>query len=65
MSKLALIASVALHFAGRGAAADRAVAQVIKSTAVEAIARARTGGPLQKRHYRITLTPPRPALSEG
>ena len=44
MSKLALIASVALHFAGRGAAADRAVAQVIKSTAVEAIARARTGG---------------------
>jgi len=44
MSKLVLIASLALHFAGRGAAADRAVAQVIKSKAAEAFARARAGG---------------------
>ena len=43
MSNLALIAAIALHFAGRGAAADRAVDQVtaIKSKALEAIARAR------------------------
>ena len=44
MSKLVLIAAVALDFAGRGAAADRAVAQVIKSKAAEAFARARAGG---------------------
>ena len=46
MSKLALIAAVALHSAGRGAAADRAVDQVtaIKSKAIQAIARARAAG---------------------
>ena len=46
MSKSALIASVALYFAGRGAAADRAVDQVtaIKSKAIQAIARARAAG---------------------
>ena len=45
MSKLVLIAAVALDFAGRGAAADRAVAQVIKSKAAEAFARARAARP--------------------
>ena len=46
MSKSALIASVALYFAGRGATADRAVDQVtaIKSKAIQAIARARAAG---------------------
>ena len=44
MSKLVLIASLALYFAGRGAAADRAVDQIIKSKAAEAIARARAAG---------------------
>ena len=45
MSKLVLIAAVALQFAGRGAAADRAVAQVIKNKAAEAFARARATRP--------------------
>ena len=48
MSKLALIASVALYFAGSGAAADRAVDQVtagIKSKVVETVARAWASGP--------------------
>ena len=48
MSKSALVASVALYFAGRGAAADRAVDQVtarIKTKAVEAFARARAARP--------------------
>jgi hypothetical protein len=44
MSKSALIASLALYFAGRAAAADRSVAHDIKSKAAEAIARARAGG---------------------
>ena len=44
MSKLVLIASVALYFAERGAAAERAVDQVtasIKTKAAEVFARAR------------------------
>ena len=48
MSKLALIAALALHLAGRGAAADRAVDQVtasIKTKAAEAFARARAARP--------------------
>ena len=48
MSKLVLIASLALYFAGRGAAADRAVDQVtagIKSKVVETVARAWASGP--------------------
>ena len=48
MSKLVLIASVALYFAERGAAAERAVDQVtasIKTKAAEVFARARAARP--------------------